>query len=153
MFSMQGRVALVTGAGPNIGREIALTLARTGAAIAVNDIDPARAEATAAEVHAAGVAAVALPADVSDPRAVTGMVQAAERALGPIDSLINNAAITIRKGILDSTYEEWRRIRAPVKVHTGARQRSFGKRRAPWPTIRPTSCGRWPCRRRWSIGR
>ena len=110
MFSMQGRVALVTGAGPNIGREIALTLARAGAAVAVNDIDPARAEATAEAVRAAGVLAVALPGDVSDPRAVLSISQAAEQALGPIDSLINNAAITIRKGILDSSYEEWRRV-------------------------------------------
>ena len=110
MFNMTGRVALVTGAGPNIGREIALTLARAGAAVAANDVDAERAEATAAAVRDAGGRAAAVPADVSDPDAVARMVDAAEQALGPIDALVSNAAITIRKGMLESTYEEWRRV-------------------------------------------
>lgn len=109
MFSMAGRTALVTGAGPNIGREIAVTLARAGAAVAVNDIDPVRAEETAAAVRAAGGRALAVPADVSDPDQVAAMVAAAE-TLGPLDALVNNAAITIRKGVLDSSFEEWRRV-------------------------------------------
>jgi NAD(P)-dependent dehydrogenase (short-subunit alcohol dehydrogenase family) len=110
MFEMTGRVALVTGAGPNIGREIAVTLARAGAMVAANDIDPGAAEAAAQAVRAIGGRAVAVPADVSDPHAVADMVAAAEAELGPIDALVNNAAITIRKGVLDCTYEEWRRV-------------------------------------------
>ncbi len=110
MFDLTGRVALVTGAGPNIGREIALTLARAGAAVAANDVDPERAEATAKAVRALGRPAVAVPADVSDPDAVAGMAAKAEAELGVVDALVNNAAITIRRGVLDSTYEEWRRV-------------------------------------------
>lgn len=110
MFDMTGRVALITGAGPNIGREIALTLARAGAAIAANDIDSGQAEATAQAVRAMGGDAIAVPADVSDPAAVEDLAARVEDALGPVDALVNNAAITIRKGTLETAYEEWRRV-------------------------------------------
>jgi Short-chain alcohol dehydrogenase of unknown specificity len=101
MFDLTGRVALVTGAGPNIGREIALTLARAGAAVAANDVDLERAEATAKAVRALGRPAVAVPVDVSDSDAVAGMAAKAEAELGVVDALVNNAAITIRRGVLD----------------------------------------------------
>ena len=92
-FSLAGRTALVTGGGRAIGRGIALLLARAGAAVAVNDLHTERAEAVAAEIHAAGGRAVGLVADVTDLAAVRSLVTAAERSLGPIDILVNNAGI------------------------------------------------------------
>ncbi len=73
--------ALVTGAGRGIGRAIALRLARDGHAVAVNDVDGGGAEAVAEEIGAAGGRSVAVPADVTDRDAVSGMVDRAADAL------------------------------------------------------------------------
>lgn len=93
MFELKGRVALVTGAGRNIGAGIARALAAQGAAVAVNDFFPDRAEAVAGEIRSTGGKAIAVPADVTDFSAVTRMVNEARSALGPIDILVNNAGI------------------------------------------------------------
>ena len=66
-ISLDGSVALVTGAGAGIGQQIAQWLARAGAAVAVNDIDGARAQATTEAIKAEGGRAVTVVADVSDP--------------------------------------------------------------------------------------
>jgi NAD(P)-dependent dehydrogenase (short-subunit alcohol dehydrogenase family) len=104
---LTGRVALVTGAGPNIGREIAATLARAGATVLCNDLKADRAEAAAAFAGAGGGRAYPLPFDISDPAAVEAAVESATRAHGPIDILVNNAGITINKNILTTTLDEW----------------------------------------------
>lgn len=86
-----GRVALVTGAGAGIGREIARWFARAGAAVAVNDRDADRAEAVASLLRDEdGVAAVAVPADCRDDAQVDAMVDATVDALGGLDVAVNN---------------------------------------------------------------
>jgi NAD(P)-dependent dehydrogenase (short-subunit alcohol dehydrogenase family) len=89
--SLEGRVALVTGAGHGIGRATAERLARDGAAVAVNDVDADLAATATAELVAAGLRAVAAPGDVTDEADVARMVALADEALGPVTVLVNNA--------------------------------------------------------------
>ncbi len=108
---LAGKVALVSGAGKNIGRAIALRLARDGAAIVVNGrSDRAAVEAVAAEIEAAGGKALPWVADVSDKPAVDAMVAAAAAALGGIDILVSNAGLRRQTKFLDMGFEEWREI-------------------------------------------
>jgi NAD(P)-dependent dehydrogenase (short-subunit alcohol dehydrogenase family) len=94
MFELVGRVALVTGAGQGMGVGIAAALAAQEAQVAVNDLDPARAEGTAADLRAGGAQVVAAPFDVTDPEAVAEGVARAVAALGqPVDILVNNAGV------------------------------------------------------------
>jgi len=110
MLDMNGRTALVTGAGPNIGRTIALTLASAGAFIYCNDISPEAAESAAEAVRMEGGDAQPLPFDVGDPDAVAKAIDTANSNRGPIDILVNNAAITVPKSVLDVSVAEWRRV-------------------------------------------
>jgi NAD(P)-dependent dehydrogenase (short-subunit alcohol dehydrogenase family) len=89
-MDLTGKVALVTGAGQNIGLATAHLLARAGAAVAVNDVVPAKAERAAAAVEAAGGRVLAVPADVRDRAAVTAMVERTVAALGRLDILVNS---------------------------------------------------------------
>jgi len=85
-----GRVALVTGAGAGIGREIARWMARAGAAVAVNDLRAERAEAVVAEIAAEGGTAAAVPADCRDDAQVEAMVAATAARFGGLDIAVNN---------------------------------------------------------------
>ena len=110
MIDLGGRIALVTGAGPNIGREIAATLARAGATVLCNDLRAEHAEAAAAQVRDAGGAGVPAAFDVTAPDEVQAALDRAAGEYGVVDILVNNAAITIPKGVLATSYEEWRRV-------------------------------------------
>jgi NAD(P)-dependent dehydrogenase (short-subunit alcohol dehydrogenase family) len=98
-------IALVTGAGQGIGAAIAKRLADGGARVAVNDLDPERAAATAA-----AVGGLACPFDVADPAAVDAGVGRIEAELGPLDALVANHAYMTMAPLLESDPADWRRI-------------------------------------------
>ncbi|HKN08929.1 MAG TPA: SDR family NAD(P)-dependent oxidoreductase, partial [Pseudomonadota bacterium] len=105
---LSGRVAIVTGAGRNIGRAIALALAEGGAAVAVNArANRDEAETVASEIARAGGKAIALIADVVDPAAVEKMTAAAAAHFGRIDILVNNAAVRAEQAFDKMTLAEW----------------------------------------------
>jgi NAD(P)-dependent dehydrogenase (short-subunit alcohol dehydrogenase family) len=105
-----GKVAVVTGGGSGIGRAVCLGLAGEGIAVAVCDIDRARAEAVAAEVRQAGPPAAAVQADVSRPEEVARLVERTASALGRIDILCNCAGIFPRTPFFEIDLDEWRRV-------------------------------------------
>ena len=101
---IEGRVALVTGAGQGMGAAIARRLAAEGARVAVNDINPETAAATAEAVDG-----TALPFDVADRQAVEAAVARIEAELGPLDLLVANHAYMTMAPFLDERPEDWRR--------------------------------------------
>jgi 3-oxoacyl-[acyl-carrier protein] reductase len=108
---LTGKVAVVTGAGRNIGRAIALTLAEGGASVLVNArSNRTEAEAVAREVEAAGGKAIVHIGDVADAKSVQAMADAAVKQLGRIDILVNNAALRREKSFAEMDYAEWREI-------------------------------------------
>jgi NAD(P)-dependent dehydrogenase (short-subunit alcohol dehydrogenase family) len=112
---LNGRVAIVTGAGRSIGRAIAIELASAGCAVVVN-VRQNRAEAdeVVKAIEAAGGTAMAAIADVTDAPAVQKMAAAAMKQFGRIDYLINNAALRQEKHIEEMTFEDWRYITGVV---------------------------------------
>ena len=112
---LSGRVAIVTGAGRNIGRGIALALADGGAAVVVNArSNLAGAQAVASEIERAGGKALAVTADVADADAVDAMVAAAAQKFGRIDILVNNAAVRAEQPLATMTLADWRAITAVI---------------------------------------
>jgi 3-oxoacyl-[acyl-carrier protein] reductase len=108
---LAGRVAIVTGAGRNIGRGIALALADGGAAVVVNARSNLKeAEAVAGEIERAGGKALAVTADVADAEAVRTMVAAAAGKFGSIDILVNNAAVRVEQAFEGMTLAQWRAV-------------------------------------------
>src|SRR5438128_3830522 len=92
-LGIRGRVALVTGAGRVMGREICLTLAEEGVRVAVNDLFQERADESADEISRAGGQAIGVSADVTDLPAVNAMVKRVAEEFGSVDILVNNAGI------------------------------------------------------------
>ena len=108
---LDGKVAIVTGAGRNIGRAIALALAESGASVVVNvRSNRAEADAVAREIEATGSRALVHIGDVADASSVQAMADAAMKAFGRIDILVNNAALRREKSFADMSYAEWREI-------------------------------------------
>jgi 3-oxoacyl-[acyl-carrier protein] reductase len=108
MPDLKGRIALVTGGSRGIGAAIALALAESGAAVAVNYRERAAdADAVVAGIKSKGGRAIATAADVSQAAAVAKMVEHVASALGPIDILVNNAGIAIVRGIDDLTESDF----------------------------------------------
>ncbi|HET7123451.1 MAG TPA: 3-oxoacyl-ACP reductase FabG [Bradyrhizobium sp.] len=111
MSEINGKVAIVTGAGRNIGRAIALALAEGGASIVINArSNRAEADAVAREIEAFGVKALVHIGDVADAAAVQAMAEAAVKQFGRIDILVNNAALRREKPFAEMSYVEWREI-------------------------------------------
>ena len=109
--TLDGKVALVTGAGKNIGRAIALRLAQDGAAIIVNGrSDQAALDGVVREIEAMGGRAIPAIADVSQPDAVARMTEDAVAQLGGIDILVSNAGLRRQTPFLDMGLAEWREI-------------------------------------------
>ncbi|MBN9621436.1 MAG: SDR family oxidoreductase [Actinobacteria bacterium] len=129
-----GKVALVTGAARGIGRAYARRLARDGADLILVDLlDTA---ATAAEVRAAGRDALEVACDIGSPEAVEALAEEVMAGPGRCDILVNNAALFTRAGVLDTSFEEWRRLLAvnldgPFLVTRalvpGMRERGWGR--------------------------
>ena len=109
-MTLDGRIAIVTGAGQGIGRATALALAQAGANVAVVDINHAAAKGTADAIAALGRRSLALETDVGDLGAVDKMVAHVVDAFGAVDILVNNAGVTRRADIMDLTEADWDRI-------------------------------------------
>lgn len=108
---LNGKVAIVTGAGRNIGRAIALALADGGASIVVNArSNRAEADAVAREIEASGGKALVHIGDVADAEAVQALADAALNHFGRLDILVNNAALRREKPFAEMDYAEWRKI-------------------------------------------
>lgn len=106
-------MALVTGAGRNIGRAIALELAANGASVAVNvRANKEQADAVVKDIESAGGKALAIVADVGDRKAIEKMVAVTASHFGRIDFLINNAALRRENSLDQMTDEEWREVMA-----------------------------------------
>jgi NAD(P)-dependent dehydrogenase (short-subunit alcohol dehydrogenase family) len=106
---LTGQAAIVTGAGGGIGQGIALGLAKFGADVAVLDIDPERAERTAASITELGREALALPVDVMDTERLTAAVEQAAAHFGHLNILVNNAGGVSARLFLEQSERSWRR--------------------------------------------
>ncbi|HPY24233.1 MAG TPA: SDR family oxidoreductase [Mycobacterium sp.] len=145
MPGVQDRVIAVTGAGGGLGREYALTLAREGASVVVNDLGGARdgtgaghsmADQVVAEITAAGGRAVANYDSVADAEGAEGIVTTAINEFGKIDGVVSNAGI-LRDGTFHKmTYENWDSV---LKVHLYG---GYNVIRAAWPHFREQGFGR-----------
>jgi 3-oxoacyl-[acyl-carrier protein] reductase len=113
--ALAGKVALITGGARRIGREIALRLAREGAAVAINArTSRAEVDAVVAEIKATGGVAVPALADITDPAANAAMVEAAVRALGRLDIVVHNAVAREHASLKDLDLARWRAALAVV---------------------------------------
>jgi len=105
LFSLEGRVALVTGSAQGLGNTIARGMMEAGARVVLSDVSPKGLEAAKAELGAPGYVF-----DISDEAQVTEAVAAIEREVGPIDILVNNAGIHKRNLLIDMPVENWRKV-------------------------------------------
>ena len=106
---LEGKAAIVTGAGRNIGEEIAKLFAREGARVAVVDMDEGRAGSVAETIRADGGEAIAVVCDVSDTGDIAAMVTAVTEAFDGVDILVNNVAVSDNKNVFELTEDEWRK--------------------------------------------
>jgi len=108
--SIEGRVAIVTGAGGGLGREHALYLGRQGARVVVNDVAAAAADAVAGEIRAAGGAAISFAASVTDVDAVDAMVGRVVAEWQRVDILVNNAGILRDRSFAKMSLDDFRLV-------------------------------------------
>jgi len=111
-MTLDGKVALITGAASGIGKRIAEIYAQHGAAVAIADLNLEGANATAQELIAAGGKAIGVKMDVTSEAEVDAGVAAVVKAYGKVDILISNAGIQIVKPVEQFTYDEWKKMLA-----------------------------------------
>lgn len=109
-FSLEGKIAFVTGAGRGLGRAGALALARAGAHVAVISRTRAQLDETAAAVEALGRKALVAVADIRNNGQIESAVRTVVEAFGRIDILFNNAGTNVRKPVVEMTEEDWHTI-------------------------------------------
>lgn len=109
-MKLKGQVAIITGAGRNIGEETAKLLASEGARIAVVDMDKERGDKVASEIKQAGGDAMGFVANIGSESDIQRLVKEVVEHWGKIDILVNNAAISDNKNILEITKEEWDKV-------------------------------------------
>jgi len=145
MTRLDGRVAIVTGAGRGIGRSVALLLARRGAAVVVNDlgaaVDGSGSDATPAqqvvkEITEAGGKAVANGADISDHAAAEGLVRDAIEGFGRLDVLVNVAGILRDRMVFNMAEQEWDDV---IRVHLKGTFNTTKFAAAHWRSLREES--------------
>src|SRR5215470_2377431 len=112
--SLDGRTAIVTGAGNGLGRAEAIALARAGARLVLNDVDGAAASAVADEIAAAGGQAVACPGDIGEWATGESLLAAALDAFGTLDLLVNNAGVLRDRMIFSMSEQDWDLV---MRVH------------------------------------
>ncbi|MGC4008999.1 MAG: 3-hydroxybutyrate dehydrogenase [Pseudomonas sp.] len=112
MNALNGKVAVVTGAASGIGKQIALTLAQAGAAVAIADLQQDAAQCVAAEIEASGGKALAVAMDVTDEQAVDSGIDRVVATFGGLDILVSNAGIQIVNPLQDYAFADWKKMLA-----------------------------------------
>ena len=109
MRKLEGKVAVITGAGAGIGRASALLFAREGAAVTIGDLDVAAGQEAAAQIRREGGKAAFVPVDVAAPEQVGRMVRVTVETFGRVDVLFNNAGVNFPATVVDVGEEAWQR--------------------------------------------
>ena len=110
LFSLSGKLAVVTGSGGGIGREIAIQFSNAGANLAIIDINKAGLQETAMKARKSGGNVVEVVADLTEFGNIRNIVESIITKAGKIDILVNNAGVIVKKYILDASIEDWETI-------------------------------------------